>query len=472
VTAVAPELPHDIDAERATLGAILVNPAHYGDVSTLLSPSQFFRQAHQDIFAAMRTVIELDAAGGPAYIAGLADGVPRSTNAVHYAQIVQDAALARDALRVLQKTSETLRANPAAIRNGVPAYHRQAWDSILERATGQRAAAPVAESLPAFFARMRDQQRPVDIIPELVPGIGITMLHGQPRSLKTWSCLEMALAMALGDCAFGLERFRVPAPLDIWYITEEDPDVDVYERLACLLAGRNCRDIPARFHISVQRSIAIDDPAWQARMVQYAQQHQIRHTTIEPIRASSAAVDQGPREIKPLAAFSRHYMRETVSALTIGHHDTKPLAGKADDRAKPQRASGGGIFSIADSPIHVEMVGPGSRSILTPSHYKFSTAPEPFVIALRADDPKRPTWVRIAGETTSAAAATELALHERITTYLREHPGTSGSSISRGIHVSKEATLNALDALRLAGIVDFYKRGQAQLWSVLSGGAE
>ena len=96
-------------------------------------------------------------------------------------------------------------------------------------------------------------------------------------------------------------------------------------------------------------------------------------------------------------------MRETGSAVVLGHHDTKPIAGKPDERAKPQRASGGGIFSIADAPIHAELVGPGSRTILTPSHYKFSTAPDPFVIQLEADDPKRPTWVRLRGEDTTAA---------------------------------------------------------------------
>ena len=41
----------------------------------------------------------------------------------------------------------------------------------------------------------------------------------------------------------------------------------------------------------------------------------------------------------------------------------------------------------------------GSRTILAPSHHKFSTAPDPFVIVLEADDPKRPTWVVFAART-------------------------------------------------------------------------
>ena len=330
----------------------------------------------------------------------------------------------------------------------------------------------MAERLPAFMARLRDRQRPPDIIPELVAGLGITMIHGQPRALKTWTIDEMALAASCGHAAFRLERFLVPAPVETWSITEEDPELDVRDRFGCLLAGRGITRIPDTLHVSVQRSIFLDDPGWQTRTILYAQKHQIRLTFIDPIRASSLAVDQGPREIRPLANFLRLYMRETGSALVLGHHDTKPIAGKPDERAKPQRASGGGIFSIADSPIHAELVGPGSRTILTPSHYKFSTAPDPFVIVLEADDPKRPTWVRIRGESTTAAIASEVALHERVLEYLRAHPGTSGSAVAKGIHVSKADTLNALDALRLGGLADYYKRGQAQLWSVLSAESE
>jgi len=301
-----------------------------------------------------------------------------------------------------------------------------------------------------------------------VPGVGMTMVHGQPRSLKTWTLDEAGLAAACGDAAFGLERFRVAEPIATWKITEEDPQLAVRDRFRCLLAGRGLTTAPDTFHLSVQRSIALDDPAWQSRMIDYGRTNKIRVTIVDPIRASSGAVDQGPREIRPLAAFLRLYMRETGSVLVLGHHDTKPIAGKPDERAKPQRASGGGIFSIADAPIHAELVGPGSRVILTPSHYKFSTAPDPFVIVLEADDPKRPTWIRVRGEHTTAAIASEVALHERILEYLRAHPGTSGSAVAKGIHVSKADALNALDALRLGKLVDYYKRGQAQLWSVLS----
>ena len=186
-----------------------------------------------------------------------------------------------------------------------------------------------------------------------------------------------------------------------------------------------------------------------APTIRYARSAGIKFLIIDPIRASSAAVDQGPREIRPLAAFLRLFMRETGAVALISHHDTKPVVGKPDDRAKPQRASGGGIFSIADAPIHVERIGVDSKAIVTPSHYKFSMPPEPFVISLKADDSKKPTWVRLEGESTTAGDAIQLALHEKVLTYLTEHPGTSGSKVATGIHAGKGPTLTALEDLHV-----------------------
>jgi hypothetical protein len=325
---------------------------------------------------------------------------------------------------------------------------------------------PIAEQFPAFCLRLRERIRPADIITGLIPSVGLVMIHGQPRTLKTWTLQELCRASSTGTAAFGMDRFAVDAPHQTWYITEEDPEMETRDRFLCLSAG--CASpLSDTLHVSIQKAIALDDPIWQRQMIAYAKAQQITFTVIDPIRASSDAVDQGPRELKPLAAFLRSYMRATGSALALGHHDVKPLAGKPDDRAKPQRASGGGIFSIADAPIHAELVGT-AQTMLTPAFYKFAIAPTPFLVTLTADDAKCPTWVRMTGRDTTATAATELVLHAKIRDYLRAHPATSGSGVAKGIHTNKERTLAALEQLFAAHEVDSFQKGQAQLWSLTS----
>lgn len=108
-------LPHNLDAERAVLGAILLENEVYSVAVRHLTAADFFRDAHRRIFTAMATLLErpegacdfttlveeltkggdLDEIGGPSYLAALVDGMPRSTNVRHYAGIVRDKAMLR-----------------------------------------------------------------------------------------------------------------------------------------------------------------------------------------------------------------------------------------------------------------------------------------------------------------------------------------------------------------------------------------
>ena len=108
-------LPHNLDAERSVLGAILVNNAAFDKLPPKFSSACFFRDAHRRIFDAIADLVDrkvdadfvtlkealarrgdLDEVGGPTYIAGLSDGVPRSTNVHYYAEIVFEKAVLRN----------------------------------------------------------------------------------------------------------------------------------------------------------------------------------------------------------------------------------------------------------------------------------------------------------------------------------------------------------------------------------------
>lgn len=115
-TPAAPRtLPHNLEAERSVLGAVLIDNATFNVAAAVITPASFFRDAHRRIFERMIALSErsqpidlvtlkeelerggdLDEVGGPAYIASLVDGVPRSTNVEYYAQIVKEKATLRN----------------------------------------------------------------------------------------------------------------------------------------------------------------------------------------------------------------------------------------------------------------------------------------------------------------------------------------------------------------------------------------
>lgn len=109
--AVAPQrtLPHNLEAEKSVLGAILIDNERFNHAAELIDAKDFFRDAHRRIFDKMVALSErgdaidfvtlkeelsrsseLDDVGGPAYIASLSDGVPRSANVEYYARIVKE----------------------------------------------------------------------------------------------------------------------------------------------------------------------------------------------------------------------------------------------------------------------------------------------------------------------------------------------------------------------------------------------
>ena len=102
-------------------------------------------------------------------------------------------------------------------------------------------------------------------MPDLIPGSGVVMLHGQPRSLKTWALLDIAIACATGGCVFGLERFRVVEPIETWYLTEEDGEMDGHGRISRIAGGTIEQGAPATLTRVDSQSVDLDDPRTQAR---------------------------------------------------------------------------------------------------------------------------------------------------------------------------------------------------------------
>jgi replicative DNA helicase len=107
-------LPHNIEAERSILGAVLLDNHALNAAVERLKSEDFFLPQHRHIFERMvqlgekqqgiDTITlmedlarsgELEAAGGVAYLSQLADGLPRVTNVDHYARIVKEKAILR-----------------------------------------------------------------------------------------------------------------------------------------------------------------------------------------------------------------------------------------------------------------------------------------------------------------------------------------------------------------------------------------
>ena len=119
-------LPHNLEAERSVLGAILVHNDAFNLAAQVIDGRDFYRDAHRRIFDKMVALNErgsaidfvtlkeelgrngeLDEVGGPAYVASLSDGVPRATNVEYYARIVKEKATLRSLIYAANKIITT-----------------------------------------------------------------------------------------------------------------------------------------------------------------------------------------------------------------------------------------------------------------------------------------------------------------------------------------------------------------------------
>jgi len=132
--------PHDIEAERSVLGALLMSPEAIVKVVEFLNPKHFYRTAHSQIYEAIRSLYDkreptdlitvpdelrrmkaLDNVGGVSYLTELVEVVPTAANVEHYARIIRDHAVRRGLLN-------------AASEMGGLAHSGDDVDEILDRA--------------------------------------------------------------------------------------------------------------------------------------------------------------------------------------------------------------------------------------------------------------------------------------------------------------------------------------------------
>ena len=118
-------LPHNIEAEQALLGALLVNNDVYDRVASLVQAAHFFDPVHARIFetaaerirrnalatpVTLKPFFEDDAGlcelGGPAYLARLAGSAISLFAARDYAQLIYDLAIRRDLILIGQEIAE------------------------------------------------------------------------------------------------------------------------------------------------------------------------------------------------------------------------------------------------------------------------------------------------------------------------------------------------------------------------------
>ncbi len=220
-TVATPErtLPHNLEAERSVLGAILIHNDAINSAAQIVDSRDFYRDAHRRIWDKMVALSEkslpidyvtlkeelgrsgeLEEVGGPAYITALVDGVPRSTNVEQYARIVKEKAVLRSLIfsanRIITSAYEA-EEDPDTLLDG-------AERAIFEIAEGRirQGFVPLKDLVHSSFATIEKLQQHKG----MVTGVptGFVDLDEMTSGLQPSDMVIIAARPSMGKTSFAL----------------------------------------------------------------------------------------------------------------------------------------------------------------------------------------------------------------------------------------------------------------------------
>jgi replicative DNA helicase len=212
-------LPHNIEAERAVLGAILLDSALCNQAVELLKRDDFFLDSHRRIFDKMIVLSEtarvidlitlqeelnrageMEQVGGMAYIASLLDGAVRTSNIEHYAKIIKGKSVFRRLISASNQIIYTCMEQDGEPDEVLDSAEKLIFEIADDRIrTGFVSIAEVARYQLELVEKMAER-------PQMMTGVptGFTELDRLTNGLQPADLIVIAARPSAGKTALGL----------------------------------------------------------------------------------------------------------------------------------------------------------------------------------------------------------------------------------------------------------------------------
>lgn len=346
------DLPHSPEAERAVLGAVLLEPALLDDLP--LGTTDFFLERHQLVFEACRELAadrspidvltvqahlerhgHLERAGGVAFLAALDTELPDLSRASDYAAIVLERARRRRLLEIGQRLERRVQTGTAEASAIARALRREiedlegSADSSSGLSGSEVARQAIEHARQCFEQRERTGRAVLGLetgiprLDQLLGGLqqGLYLLAGAPGVGKTTLALQIALNVARH------------AP--VVYLTFENSARNLVTKTLCGLADVNPREARRGFVPAVRLHEAAENLEACLRNILFIDGSGA--TTIASART------QARRRLEQAGVASGLVV---VDYLQLWAKTSRELRGLSDTRAKVE-ALGGDLIDLS-----------------------------------------------------------------------------------------------------------------------------
>jgi replicative DNA helicase len=247
--------PHNIDAERALIGALILKPEAMHDVSVTVYPESFFADKHKEIYRAiLETFMKgdpidilsittrlknkdlLDRTGGASYITELVETVPAATNALYYAELVQSKSILRGLISAGDEIAEIGYSDPESIDSAMDAAEKKIYQ-VTNAPTTQKFT-PIGSSLTEAwdrFEKLSSQEYEQRGVPS-----GFTTLDNLLAGFQRSDLIILAARPSMGKTTFALDIARNAALIhkaSVGIFSLEMSDQQLVDRMLAAEAG-------------------------------------------------------------------------------------------------------------------------------------------------------------------------------------------------------------------------------------------
>lgn len=363
-------LPASPDAEKAILGAVILENNLWKEAGTELSADEFYLDAHRRIFQRINDLSEdgrpidsltiaeelgknkeLDAVGGVAYLSSLTDGVPRRASIEHYIRIVRDKALLRS---LIHQSNATL---ALALEASQPAVEiiRMAQDSYTHLAMKT-----VEYDKDVFIGAKEFCAGPEEQIDWLVEGLIEKGSNGiaaaDPKGAKSLTfAAYLAVCLALGQPWLGLSiRRRVRTGV----VSREDNPSTTKRRIKQIVKGKGAHieELEGYLYINSKKqtpSLMLDNPREVNSLIRSLLSRRIEFVILDVFNKMHSQDENDNTKIRMVMNQVDRIHAETGAQVCILHHWNKGDAGQSLTR---RIRGAGAIAGFAEWIAGIEMV--------------------------------------------------------------------------------------------------------------------
>jgi replicative DNA helicase len=243
--------PQNIEAEMGVLGGVLLNNDMLHEVMTILTADDFYREAHQTIFRAIRDLYdqgkgvdaiiladelvrrgEFERVGGEEILAAVLNSVPHAANAKYHAHIVRQKSISRHLIQSCNESLQEIYDGKLTADEQLESAERRIFQIAEEQVTGETVELRdiLGKTMDRIAARSESRHAVTGV------GTGYYELDDMSGGLQNAQLIILAARPSMGKTAIALnicEHVAVNLRKGVLVVSLEMVQNELAERLIC-----------------------------------------------------------------------------------------------------------------------------------------------------------------------------------------------------------------------------------------------